>query len=76
MNPYEELANAIVAQACVDYRTALAKLKYAPHHAQALADKKEIEKFFLSPWFMLLTNLDGKRLMNTIRNEYVNRRTR
>lgn len=40
MDPYEELANAIIVQACKDYRL-----------TDNEDDLKEIERFFHSEWF-------------------------
>ena len=60
MNPYEELANAIVLQAVKDYRL--------------YDDEKElagIERFFRSGWFGILTNIDPEILIAKLREEKV-----
>jgi len=60
MNPYEELANAIVLQAVKDYRL---------HD-----DEKElasIERFFRSGWFGVLTNVNPEMLITKLRKEKV-----
>lgn len=60
MNPYEELANAIVLQAVKDYRL---------HD-----DEKEltsIERFFRSDWFGVLTSIDPEMLITKLRKEKV-----
>ncbi|NCC14935.1 MAG: hypothetical protein EOM28_01095 [Clostridia bacterium] len=60
MNPYEELANAIVLQAVKDYRL---------HD-----DKKElasIERFFHSDWFGVLTDINPEMLIAKLRKEKV-----
>ena len=67
MEPYQALANAIVELAVKDYRTAL---KYHYRHP----DKKEyadavdnLEQFFRSGWYGMLTDLDGEYLMAAVR---------
>ena len=60
MNPYEELADAIVLQAVKDYRL---------HD-----DEKElasIERFFRSSWFGVLTNINPEMLITKLRKEKV-----
>ena len=66
---YENLANGIILQAVKDYRTALQALKRNPNNYKARYLKKDCEKFFLSGWFMELTELDGPALMNKLRKE-------
>ena len=61
MNGYQALTNAIVQQAAEDYREAL-----------KFNDKKQIhklERFFRSAWYSALTDIDGKWLMNKLREE-------
>lgn len=60
MNPYERLANAIILQAVKDYR-----------HCSSKSAEMMIEKFFLSDWFGVLTNLDGSVLLEKLRKEKV-----
>ena len=60
MNPYEELANAIVLQAVKDYRL---------HD-----DEKElvsIERFFRSDWFGVLKSINPEILITKLRKEKV-----
>lgn len=61
MNPYEELANAIILQAVKDYRLHDDKQELA-----------SIERFFRSGWFGLLTNIDPEMLITKLRKEKVN----
>lgn len=68
-DPYENLANAIILQAAKDYRKALGTLKNNPKSYAARRLKKEVEKFFLSSWFVELTDLDGEVLMQDLRKE-------
>lgn len=60
MDPYQELANAIVLQAVKDYRL--------HDNEQELA---RIERFFRSDWFSVLTNVDPKILITKLRKEKV-----
>lgn len=48
MNPYKELANAIIVQAVKDYRDAMERLRYTPDDKSAQHDKRSIENFFRS----------------------------
>ena len=57
MNPYEELANAIILQAVKDYRRLWNYKK--EHHA-----KREIIRFFYSQWFAILSRLDPNYLID------------
>ena len=58
VDPYENLANAIIMRAVEDYRL-----------AEDRRTLKEIEGFFLSDWFSVLTNLDGAALLQKLREE-------
>ena len=60
MDPYQELANAIVLQAVKDYRL--------HDDEQELA---RIERFFSSDWFSVLTNVDPEILITKLRKEKV-----
>ena len=72
MDPYQELANAIVVRAADDYRDALKKLKYNPNHRIALDTTAECERFFRSQWYQALTTVDGEMLMRKLRQEVQN----
>jgi hypothetical protein len=60
MDPYQELANAIVMQAVKDYRL--------HDNEQELA---RIERFFRSDWFSVLTNVNPEILITKLRKEKV-----
>ena len=60
MNPYEELANAIVLQAVKDYRL---------HDDEQ--ELVSIERFFRSGWFNTLTSIDPEMLIAKLRKEKV-----
>lgn len=68
-NPYEALANAIVFQAVNDYRAALKKVKKNPNNRTALDEALQIERFFRSQWYQVLTSVDGEYLINRLRKE-------
>ena len=68
-NPYEKLANAIVLQAVSDYRAALKKVKKNPKNRDAIDGSLQIEKFFRSEWYQVLTSVDGEYLIDRLRKE-------
>ena len=63
---YTELAVAVVKQACKDYKTAVHRLLRDHDHEAALRMKADVEKFFRSEWFTMLSDLDGEALMKRI----------
>ena len=69
MEPYENLANAIVLQAVKDYREVLARA--ASHSAKDCyrRSKDDLERFFRSGWFGVLTNLDPELLIGRLKQE-------
>ena len=58
MDPYQELANAIIMQAVKDYRM-----------TEDESDLAELERFFRSAWFGVLTKLDPDVLITGLRKE-------
>ena len=69
MEPYENLANAIVLQAVKDYREVLAR---AASHAGKdcyQRSKDDLERFFRSGWFGVLTTLDPELLISRLKQE-------
>ena len=69
LDPYQELANAIVIMAAKDYRHALRIQRRNPDSQAAKLKIDEIERFFRSDWYRLLTNVDGEMLINKLREE-------
>ncbi len=55
---YTELANAIIIQAVKDYR-----------RTSSPQMRREIKRFFLSDWFMVLSDADGKRILKRLEQE-------
>ena len=69
MDQFEGLANAIIIQAAVDYRLALKHLRQNPDFQPAMSRKHEVERFFHSEWFSILTRVDGPELMARLKME-------
>lgn len=65
--PEEALAAAVVEQAAEDWRAAAAVLRKKPDHPGAAALRRETERFFRSRWFAQLTDLDGRLLLERLR---------
>lgn len=63
MNPYEELANAIILQAVKDYRL-----------TDDERELQEIERFFRSGWFGVLSKVDPEFLIKELLKEKRNDR--
>lgn len=61
-NPYQNLANAIVAVAADDYRLAMRE-----SNSQLISS---LEKFFHSGWYKMLTNLNPDTLLAHLRQEH------
>lgn len=68
-DPYENLANAIVITAAKDYRDALRSLTRNKNNNNAKRMKEEVERFFNTDWYSVLTDLDGAFLMRKIQEE-------
>ena len=69
MNGYEALANGIIEQAVKDYRIALKALSRNPKNKAARAMKEEVEGFFRSDWFGVLSKVDPEYLIRKLRKE-------
>ncbi len=68
---YERLANAIVLQAVKDYRFAMKRLAKYPRNDSALYTKREVERFFRSDWYTLLTTVDPETLIKRLKEEAI-----
>lgn len=71
MDPYEDLAAAVVLQAVKDYRTAREKLRRKDRNKDAKLMIEDCEKFFRSDWFASLTSLDGGMLLKKLKEEEI-----
>lgn len=63
---YENLANAIILQAVKDYKRVLHRLGANPRNRDAMHEKERLERFFHSPWYEALTDLDADRLIEGV----------
>ena len=66
---YTKLANAIIEQAVKDYRVALRTLKKKKDNEAAERVKRDVERFFQSRWFEVLTSIDPKILIQKLEAE-------
>lgn len=66
---YEALANAIIAQAVKDYEAALKN--YMKRGYRGINDYgiKDLERFFRSEYYRMLTELDGEYLIKRVRRK-------
>jgi len=71
---WEDLANAIIERAAIDYGIVLKKLAAIPpgREHQPMRDKlnrerRKIERFFRSKWYKALTTVDGETLMKKLK---------
>ncbi len=66
---YTDLANAIIEQAVRDYVKTLKKLKRNPDNKKAKEDLRELESFFFSEWYRVLTDLNATYLLRKVREQ-------
>ena len=67
--PYQNLANAMVRSAVKDYRDALKRLKKKPNNKLAADERDDIERFFRSGYFAILTEIDPEYLIDRLNKE-------
>ena len=68
-DPYQNLANAIVLSAVKDYRDALKRLNKKPNNKLAADERDDIERFFRSGYFAILTEIDPEYLIDRLNKE-------
>lgn len=80
--PYEDLANGIVKQAADDYKKALKDLKKAIKEGWDFKAKNtpvqkihELNRWFRSEWYEMLTKVDSEYLIQHLNMEYGNEET-
>ena len=66
LNPYKELANAIVVQAAKDYKKAVKRRRKYPKDEDAQREIRDLRRFFHSGWYSMLTEVDGDRLIKDL----------
>lgn len=64
---YHDLANAIITQAVKDYHKACCILDKNPNNRMEQHNKKSIEAFFVSDFFAVITDLNGKTLLEKVK---------
>ena len=67
--PVQDLLNAVVVQAAVDYREYSAKLLVHPDDTEVAEGKEEVESFFLSEDFCFYTRVGGDYILNKLKEE-------
>ena len=60
---WRALADAIILQAAEDYRRLTRRLITHPDELDKASENRRIERFLCSPWFGVLSDLDGRRLL-------------
>ena len=66
---WEALVNAVVLKAVEDYRKARRKVRRFPGQKGAQEMIREVERFFRSKWFLMLTDMDGKTILENLKRE-------
>jgi len=64
---WQALADAIILQAAEDYRRLTRRLIAHPDELDKASEKRRIERFLCSPWFGVLSDLDGRRLLRNLK---------
>ena len=64
---YENLANAIILQAVDDFVRAYAQHRRSPNDPSARRKEQKLEEFFTGQWFELLSNADGKEILERLK---------
>ena len=65
---WEDFSNRIILQAVDDYRKAKKEWQKI-RRKKAEKTIREIETFFLSDWFMQMTNADGEQILKRLQKE-------
>ena len=66
----EDLIEGIVRQAVRDWKDAKKVLDKQPESVAAERSLLDCERFFLSPHFIFLTGMDGRRVLFKLEEEY------
>ena len=69
LEDYEYIFEQVLIRAAKDYRNALKRLYRHPENPSALATKKEVECFFYSQWFTVLTKVNPSVIIKGIQEE-------
>ena len=71
MTGWQALANAIVEQAARDYVSAVRLLKKDPESRIGMREAQDLEAFFHSAWYGILTDMDPDYLISRLREKAV-----
>ena len=66
---WEDFANAIILKAVDDYRLASRRIRNIPDDEKSRKRIREVEWFFRSEWFRLLSDVDGSTILCNLRRE-------
>ena len=66
---WEALVNAIVLKAVDDYRKAWRRVRRFPGQKGSQERIREVELFFRSRWFLMLTDTDGRMILEHLKKE-------
>lgn len=69
LDRYENLANAIVLQAAMDYKKAILHLKWNPMDRNWKGEIKRILEFFKSDWYCVLTGVDYRLILGEMERQ-------
>ena len=70
LDGYIQLAHAIVAVAAESYKYPLLAVRHHTQSDSVFRRKEELESFFLSEWFGLLSGLDGRYFIKKMQEVY------
>ena len=70
LDGYIQLAHAIVIVAAESYKYTLLAVRHHTKSDPVYRRKEELESFFLSDWFRLLSGLDGRYFIKKMQEVY------
>ena len=70
LDGYIQLAHAIVIVAAESYKYTLLAVRHHTKSDSVYRRKEELESFFLSEWFVLLSGLDGRYFIQKMQEVY------
>ena len=70
LDGYIQLAHTIVAVAAESYKYTLLAVRHHTKSDSVYRRKEELESFFLSEWFRLLSGLDGRYFIQKMQEVY------
>jgi hypothetical protein len=73
-DPWQSLANAIMVQACEDYRTVCEMVKLKPRSKRWREERRKLLEFFKSEYCSLLSKVDVDVLIEKINKDMEGRK--